>query len=131
MEDDLHFLTQWKTTSNFNKWEDDLNLSTKRKTTLTFQQHGWQPQSYQNLKMTSNFKPIKDNLILINKIEEKNLGAKWIFKQAHFDLTLAQLSPSLFYGTTILILFCGSKIDVIFWSKASHFFFIYNLLCSK
>ena len=54
--------------------------------------------------MTSNFQPIKDNLILIYKIEEKNnFGAKLTFKQAHFDLSLVQLSPSFFYGTTILI----------------------------
>ena len=46
--------------------------------------------------MTSNFQPIKDNLILIYKIEEKNnLGAKLTFKQAHFDLSLVQISPSL------------------------------------
>ena len=64
--------------------------------------------------MTSNFQPIKDNLILIYKMEDKlNFGANWNFKQAHFDLSLAQLSPGFFYGTTILVFFCASKIDVI------------------
>jgi hypothetical protein len=43
MEDDLHFLTQWKITSNFNKWADNLNLSTKFRMTSAFQQNGRQP----------------------------------------------------------------------------------------
>ena len=83
MKDNLKFfVTVYKKHHNF-------RVFTKWKMTLTFQhtgrrpslfnamednlKHGRQPQCYFFLKMTSNFQPIKDNLILIYKIEEKTI----------------------------------------------------------
>jgi len=40
------------------------------------------------------------------KWNKNHFGAKGFLKQAHFDLSLTQLSPSIFYGTTVSISLC-------------------------
>ena len=46
-------------------------------------------------KTTSTFQQMKDNLIFIYEMKDKlNHGAKWKWKQAQLDLSLAQLSTT-------------------------------------
>ena len=98
MEEDLKFFNKMEDELILKKkMEADLNFLTKCKMTSNFQQNGRQPQLYNKMEEDLNFQPIKDNLISIYKMECKlNFGAKWSFKQAQLDLSLSQLSPSLF-----------------------------------